>query len=106
MLAKVAVSLTILERFNVLSLCYLFLRPVFSEITSKLQQIFNACCHWQWLSRSLLLWRRCDMLCTSVFFVDDVMFADNWPGKGDAIGRLLKMTHRGRSLMSTIALFH
>ena len=40
------------------------------------------------------------------FLVDDVMFADNWPGKGGAIGRLLKMTHRGRSLMSTIALFH
>jgi len=44
--------------------------------------------------------------CVLPFFVDDVMFADNWPGKGDAIGRLLKMTHRGRSLMSTIALFH
>ena len=44
---------------------------------------------------SVLLWRRCDTLCTSGF-MDDVTFGRNWP-YGDAIP--------GRSLMSTNALF-
>jgi len=32
---------------------------------------------------SVLLWQQCNMLCTSGF-VDDVMFAHNRPGNGDA----------------------
>ena len=34
----------------------------------------------------VFIWRRCDTMCTSGF-VDDVVFADNWPGQGHASGR-------------------
>jgi len=47
---------------------------------STLHKIVCTCFLWPWLG---LVWRQCNSLYTSGF-VDDVTFAHNRPGKGDA----------------------
>ena len=85
----------------------LSLRPLayFKDHTTRLHQISCTC----YLCRGLvLLWRQCNTLCTSGF-VDNVMFAHNGPCDVWLIGHIPRVTqqgeHRGRSVMSMVALF-
>ena len=60
-------------------------------------------------SHSVLFWQQCNWYVIYFRFVDDAIFAYNGPYGAWLVGRILKMTHRGqhrgRSVMSTIALF-
>ena len=49
----------------------------------------------------ILLFRRCDALCTSGF-VDDVIFLNNGQEKATRKGRILKLTHRGQRGFDTL----
>jgi len=62
-----------------LSVCLSITLAYLKDHASKLNEIFCTC----FLCRgSVLLWRQCNMLCTSGFV--DGMFVHSRPGKGDA----------------------
>jgi len=73
------------------SVCLSEHNPGTTSQTSANFLCFFTCCR-----GSVLLWRRCNTLCTSGF-VDDLMFSHNGPHvTGNAsIGCKLEMTHRG-----------
>jgi len=69
---------------------------VFMSVRSKItfQNFMNFFVHVTCSHGSVILSRQCNTLCTSGF-VDDVMFARNRPGKGDAnMAYMLKVAHR------------
>ena len=56
---------------------------LFQNYTSEVHKIPSTCELWQWLGPPLTTMQYPGMLCT-FGFVDDVMFADNQPGRDDA----------------------
>ena len=84
---SIAMSVSAVCLSACLSICSL---AYLKDRTSKLNEISL---HVTRGSGSVLLRRQCNMLCTSGF-VDDVMFAHNWPYGMRLIWCILKVTHQ------------
>jgi len=65
------------------SVCYLSVCPR-SYLRNKTSDLYQCFFHDTYVRGSVLLWRRCDTLCTSGF-MDDITFLTQWPGIDDAI---------------------